>query len=60
MRKVKERRLGNAVIRCDKFFYVGVDEIREESVLGGGKCDIIGPVDVAQLNGYGGIAVFHD
>ena len=27
--------------------------------MGGGKCDIIGPVDVAQLIGYGRIAVFH-
>ena len=41
----KERQ--NAVIQCDNFLHVGVDESREESVLDGGKCVIIGSVDVA-------------
>ena len=35
----------NAVIHCGGLFQVNDDEIRKESVLGGQKWVIIGPVD---------------
>ena len=50
----KERR--NAIIQCDSFFQVDVDERREESVLGGQKWVKV-LWTAAQLNEYGRIAV---